>query len=171
MQKKITVVVVCDMQTTKANSQWELFLEMWLCSCCLSRGHGEPWDQRSSGDDLGNQDLFRQYYRDKEMSEDDDPFLLIRDRFADRKGLLPPPLLRQWWSFHVCVGLWRYDGTCILSGRRQGYRETYLLVLFGKEELQRFISQVCLSSPKFGVNFLYVMLCLFRHGAQTVVNV
>lgn len=29
------------MQTTKANSQWGPFLEMWLCSR-LSRGHGEP---------------------------------------------------------------------------------------------------------------------------------
>lgn len=39
--KKISRVVFCDMQTTKANSQWGLFLEMWLCSR-LSRGHGEP---------------------------------------------------------------------------------------------------------------------------------
>lgn len=65
------------------------------------RGHGEPGqanserDQQSrSGVDLGNQDLFRKYYRYKEMSEDDDPFLLIRGTFAERKELLPPPLLQ-----------------------------------------------------------------------------
>lgn len=56
---------------------------------------------------------FRQYCRDKEMSEEDDPFL---------EGLLPPPLLRQWWHFHVCVGLWRPDVTCILSGISRWYR-------------------------------------------------
>lgn len=51
----------------------------------------------------GNQDLFRQYCKDKEMSEDDDPFLLIRG-FSERKDLLPagfhdnlhPPRLLLW---------------------------------------------------------------------------
>lgn len=129
LQEKIPRTVFYDMPSTKAKSQWGLFLEMWLCSRCLSQGHGEPGqanfgqDQWNGGDDLGNQDLFRQYYRDNEMSEDDDPFLLIRGRFVERKGLLPPPLLRQWWGFHVCVGSWRYDGTCILFGIRQGYRD------------------------------------------------
>lgn len=66
------------------------------------RGHGEPGQANferekqssSSGVDLGNQDIFRKYYRYKEMSEDDDPFPLIRGTFSERKELLPPPLLQ-----------------------------------------------------------------------------
>lgn len=68
------------------------------------RGHGEPGqvnferDRQSSSSsssvDLGNQDLFRKYCRYKEKSEDDDPFLLIRWTFMERKELLPPPLLQ-----------------------------------------------------------------------------
>lgn len=36
------------------------------------------------------------------------------------------------------------------------YTQTYLLALNGKEELESFMSQVCLSSPTFWVNFLSV---------------
>lgn len=102
------------------------------------------WDQRSNKDDPGNQDLFRQYYRDKEMSEVNDPFLLIRGRCVKRKGLLPPPLLRQWRGFHICVGSWRYEGTCILFGWRQ----------------KRGTSSIkfCLSFTKLWENFLLMVL-------------
>lgn len=132
----------------------------WRCDCAhvsaeVMVSHArQTWDQRSGNDDLGNQDLFRQYYRDKEMSEDDDPFLLIRGRFAERKGLLPPPLLRKWWGFHICVGSWRYDGTCILFGWRQGYRDLSF-ALYRKEELQSFISEVYLSSTKFPLRWFW----------------
>lgn len=106
--------------TTKANAQWGLFLEI-SAEVTVSQVR-QMQDRRSRNDDLGNRDLFRRRYRDKGMSEDDDPSLLIRGRSAQRKGLLPPPLLRPGWGFQICVGSWRSDGTCILSGWRRGYR-------------------------------------------------
>lgn len=124
----------------------------------------------AAGDDLGNQDLFRQYYRDKEMSEDDDPFLLIRGRFVGRKGLLPPTSAQAVMRFPCLCWLmtaWRY-----------------LYPFWQKTGTQRRTFWLCIekrnskaSSLKFVyhpinvlVNFLSAMFDLFRHVAQIVAN-
>lgn len=110
--------------------------------------------QRSSSNDLGNQELFRQYCRDKEMSEDDDPFLLIRGRIC-RKERTPPSTFVQEAMKLPCL--------CWLMERWR-----YLYPFWLNLRMQRSISWLCIekrnscsssvkfvfSSTKFRASFL-----------------
>lgn len=99
------------------------------CSCRLHRGHGEQVRQKTDRAPAAAAMTWEirifsvNTAETKRCQRTMNPFLLIRGRFVERKGLLPPPLLRQWWGFHVCVGSWRSEGTCILSGRRQRHTD------------------------------------------------
>lgn len=130
------------------------------CSCRLHRGHGEQVrlktgpSSSSSSDDLGNQDLFRQYHRDKEMPEDDEPFPANQREIRGEERTPPStsaPAVMRFPCLCWLVALWRYLYPFWQKA------ETHRLILrpgMEKTNSESFISHVCLSSPWFWVNFL-----------------